>query len=167
MGVRPSTSLSVKIFKSSVKELVTILDVGRMDEADEASVKGALFERPLSESFMELGGGEGLGTDESTATRLASQLRSAREDGESSGRKESKLRRMTVNPFCSQRAIGESFCPDTEVQKGVQRSIAVTIYRLSSFFIFIATATNGYVYSIVILNTHLPSLLSIVIAGGY
>jgi hypothetical protein len=113
------TLFSVMIFKSSVSELVTMLEEDRkVEEAEETSVKGFVttsLPLILILSFLLIkppcvGGG----TEHSTATRRASQFNLAREEGESSGRKDSKLRRTTENPFCSHMVMGESFCPDKQ-----------------------------------------------------
>lgn len=127
--------LSVRMFKSSVSEFVTMLDAGRVEEADEARVK-CILTRPLLHSpppppplsslsapaACIAGAAGGRGTDISSATRRASQFRSAREEGDSSGRSESRLRRMTEKPFCSHRAIGESLWPVDTRDRSQERS---------------------------------------------
>jgi hypothetical protein len=95
------------IFKSSVSELVTMFDAGSKVE-DDAVVNAFM---PLLFSSLIALFSAGGGMDMSTATLRASQFNFSSDDGDSSGRSANSMRSMTVKPFCSHRAMGESFSP--------------------------------------------------------
>lgn len=79
-----------------------------MVEAD--ATRASRAELLLLSSLGDTGGG----TEQSTATLRAAQFKSARYEGEISGRSERRVRRMTEKPLCSHRLMGESFLPVEE-----------------------------------------------------
>jgi hypothetical protein len=103
------------MLRSSVSELVTMLEARKVEDADDARVKG-LFSLSLRiDDDVEVTiTGAGRGTDMSTAQRRAAQLRSVSRAVMSvrSGRRDNRVRNMLGKLFFSHSAIGESFCPN-------------------------------------------------------